>query len=221
MSKIFLRLRRKLAKCPKSRQLLTDKLNYLHWKSSGSPVPPPHDIKAAWLRCIGVRLELPTLVETGTYKGDMVAACSAFFQNIFSVELGVELAAKANERFAGDDHVQIIQGDSGKVLAGIVKQLEGPALFWLDGHYSMGDTAQGDKDCPIIEELQAIQNSNFAHVVLIDDLRCFTGESPYEDYPTVEMIKAAFLNRCPSAVFDQGTDHLYISMAGLPRPTLA
>jgi hypothetical protein len=59
-----------------------------------------------------------------------------------------------------------------------------PAIFWLDGHYSAGITAKGDKECPIFEELNAILNKNeFNHILLIDDARCFIGEG---DYPTIE-----------------------------------
>jgi len=60
-------------------------------------------------------------------------------------------------------------------------------LFWLDGHYSGGDTARGDSDTPVNEELRAIfQPGGPAHIVLIDDARCF-GTHPA--YPTVEHIK--------------------------------
>ena len=59
-----------------------------------------------------------------------------------------------------------------------------PAIFWLDGHYSAGITARGDKDCPIFEELDAIfDKNNFEHILLIDDARLFIGEG---DYPTIE-----------------------------------
>jgi hypothetical protein len=49
-----------------------------------------------------------------------------------------------------------VQGDSGKELPKIVTQLDTPAIFWLDGHYSAGITAKGDTECPIFEELEAI-----------------------------------------------------------------
>ena len=58
------------------------------------------------------------------------------------------------------------------------------AIFWLDGHYSAGFTAKGDKETPIYEELEAIiQDSTHDHILLIDDARLFTGE---RDYQTIE-----------------------------------
>ncbi len=56
----------------------------------------------------------------------------------------------------------------------------------MDGHYSAGTTAKGEKDCPIFEELNAILDSkNFNHILLIDDARCFIGKG---DYPTIDQL---------------------------------
>jgi len=56
----------------------------------------------------------------------------------------------------------------------------------LDGHYSVGITAKGDKECPIFEELNAIFKIGMLnHIILIDDARCFNGSS---DFPTIEKL---------------------------------
>jgi hypothetical protein len=85
--------------------------------------------------------------------------------------------------------VELIQGDSGKVLSGLVERLNGPALFWLDGHYSGGETALGDLHSPVWAELKAIFGGmRHSFVVLIDDARCF-GTVGGEDYPAVDDIR--------------------------------
>jgi hypothetical protein len=82
--------------------------------------------------------------------------------------------------------VTIVQGDSGKVLPNILLEVNEPVIFWLDGHYSAGITAKGEKECPIFEELDAIFSSKkFNHILLIDDARCFIGEG---DYPTIAQL---------------------------------
>ena len=87
-----------------------------------------------------------------------------------------------------DKNVVLFQGDSGKVLHQILDNVNEPAIFWLDGHYSAGITALGDKECPIYEELEAIfQKCRNTPVILIDDARCFIGEG---DYPTIEDLTA-------------------------------
>jgi hypothetical protein len=118
--------------------------------------------------------------------GDMVDAQKTRFKNIISIELGVDLFKNASKRFRNDKNVLIVQGDSGKVLSKILLDINEPAIFWLDGHYSAGVTAKGDKECPIFEELSSIFSSKkFNHILLIDDARCFIGKG---DYPTIEKL---------------------------------
>ena len=81
----------------------------------------------------------------------------------------------------------------------ILSQIEEPCLFWLDGHYSEGITAKGEKETPILEELKHIFNHPIEdNIILIDDARCFTG---YGDYPNIEGLKAVLLSRYPDNAF--------------------
>jgi hypothetical protein len=102
--------------------------------------------------------------------------------------LGYDLFIKAQERFRHNKNITIIHGDSGKVLPKILNDIFEPAIFWLDGHYSAGITAKGNKECPIFEELDAILDKKYKkynHVLLIDDARLFNGEG---DYPSIEKL---------------------------------
>ena len=156
------------------------------WKNNGYPVPPPHMAKQMVIREYQEKYNYGVLVETRTYMGDMIEAQKTRFKKIFSIELGVDLFEKAKKRFRNDKNVSIVQGDSGKVLPKILADINEPAIFWLDGHYSAGVTAKGDKDCPIFDELNSIFNSKkLDHILLIDDARCFIGEG---DYPTIEKL---------------------------------
>ena len=124
------------------------------------------------------------LVETGTYFGDMIEAQKKNFDKILSIELGEKLWRRAVNRFKKLKHITLIHGDSGEVLKNITKQLNEPALFWLDGHYSGGITAKGDLECPILKEIDTIfLFKNLNHILLIDDARCFDGAN---DYPAIE-----------------------------------
>lgn len=133
-------------------------------------------------------------IETGTYMGDTVAYLKNKFSKLISIELSKELAEKAKQRFAGEEKVQIIQGDSATQLSNILTAVSTPVVFWLDGHYSSefqsGNeyiiTGKGEKDTPIINELmQIIKHTIKNHIILIDDARLFNGEG---DYPTREEI---------------------------------
>ena len=127
------------------------------------------------------RHKISAFVETGTYLGDTLAHV-AHDQNIscLSIELDSELYRAAKKRFRNRSNVRVLQGDSGELLPGIIEELSGPALFWLDGHYSGGITAKAEVDTPVSRELQSILDSKIKeHVVLIDDARCFDGTHGY------------------------------------------
>jgi hypothetical protein len=157
------------------------------WERRGRPAPPPHLVKRRVLQQYAEQYGLRVLVETGTYLGDTVEAMKHRFDKIYSIELSEELYRRAKERFAGESHIELINGDSGKVLEGVMKELTQPALFWLDGHYSEGITAKGETDTPIWEELEHILNARpLGHVVIIDDARAFGSDSAY---PTIEELK--------------------------------
>ena len=184
-------LRRQLATAAKARGEL------YAWIRAGRPVPPPHTVKQMTVRVYAYRFGLRILIETGTYYGDMVAAMEPDFGLIYSIELGADLHQRAVERFAGHGSVVLIQGDSGVELGRLLPQVQRPALFWLDGHYSEGVTAKGPKDTPIMEEIDHILAADdIGHVVIIDDARVF-GSDPA--YPTVADLTRTVRERWPAA----------------------
>jgi len=88
--------------------------------------------------------------------------------------------------------VTILQGDSGDVIGGLMKEIDRPALFWLDGHWSADETARGKKSTPVMEELEHILRAkDLRHVILIDDARAF-GKS--EDYPAMAELETFILS---------------------------
>jgi len=178
------------------------------WERRGRPAPPPHVVKQRTLRTLAQRFGLNILVETGTFYGDMVDAMQDDFDRIYSIELSPELAARAQRRFAGHERIAIIQGDSGHELGKIMGRLDQSTLFWLDGHYSAGETAKGDKDTPIFEELTHIFGSpERGHVVVIDDARCF-GSDP--DYPSLEQLSTFIRSHRPACRIEVADDSIRI-----------
>jgi hypothetical protein len=148
-------------------------------------VPPPAVFKQATVRAYQEAFGLRTLVETGTYLGDMVDAQRKRFRQVLSIELAPDLYQAARARFASARNVTLLEGDSGDLMPSVVAQLKEPALFWLDGHYSAGITARGSLDTPVQRELETILGSTVEHVVLVDDARCFgTG-----DYPSLDAVR--------------------------------
>lgn len=174
-------------------------LSGANWVLSRRTGPPPSAFKRRLIRRVGVQFGLDTVVETGTFLGDTVAAIRPHFERIISIELSGELAGAAMARFATAPDVTILEGDSAKILPLVLPTLDGPALFWLDGHWSGGVTARGDVASPIVEELEAVLADRHEHVVLIDDARCFVGS---DGYPTLESLRELVARLRPHASVD-------------------
>ncbi len=176
------------------------------WENAGRPAPPPHIVKQRTITRYRERFGYGVLVETGTYLGDMVEAQRANFDRIYSVELSEELYRKAARRFSRNAHVTIIQGDSSHAIPSLVQELNRPAIFWLDGHYSGGETAMGDKISPVLTEIQAILHRPGAgHVLLIDDARLFVEGT---GYPTVAEVTKQVEYLAPHYRFNVSDDCL-------------
>ena len=116
-------------------------------------------------------------IETGTARGEGVAvAIEAGFENIISIEANGETFALACKRFIDNPEVVCVLGDSGIVLPDIIRGIKEPITFWLDAHWSTGETELGpsvDK-CPILQDVAAIgQHPVKSHTILIDDIRYF------------------------------------------------
>ncbi|MFB3902808.1 MAG: hypothetical protein ACE15E_05090 [Acidobacteriota bacterium] len=184
-----------------------DKARVWWWERGARPLPPPYVVKRAILLKYARQYRLRIFVETGTYEGHTVEAMRRYFDRVFSIELSELYFRRAKSRFANFHHISLLNGDSGFLLATVLKEIRRAALFWLDGHYSGGDTARGELDCPALNELILILRSPFRHVVLIDDARCF-GRDPA--YPSLEQIKTVLSQSGRSADFTVADDIMRI-----------
>lgn len=156
------------------------------WQRNGCPIPPPYAAKREIIKRVAGEFNCQIFVETGTFLGLTTAEMRKHFKQLYTIELSHELFLKAKAKFAKYPQVNVLPGDSGKVLFDVVKKIDAPVLFWLDGHYSGGITAKGDTACPIFKELEAIfQLKNIKYVIMIDDARCF-GNPLDPDYPSIK-----------------------------------
>jgi hypothetical protein len=186
------------------------------WQAAGCSVPPPHEYKQKVVAEYAKRFKLKTLVETGTYLGDMVWASRNVFDDIVSIELSADLWKAAKKRMSPFEHVQILHGDSTSVLPEVIARLRRPALFWLDGHYSGGRTALGLFSTPICAEIQSIGRSDTrGHVVLVDDARHFTGD---HDYPSLNDLATLVHNSLDSVAINVKHDIIRITPEPISLP---
>ncbi|MBL8760545.1 MAG: hypothetical protein JNL50_04515 [Phycisphaerae bacterium] len=182
------------------------------WERGGRPTPPPPAVKRAVVGEYARRFPRSTLIETGTFHGDMVRAMKGRFGRVISIELDERLFERAVARFAGDRNVTILRGDSGVVLGELMGTIESPCLFWLDGHYSGPGTGKGIEETPVMRELRHVLDHRVRdHVILIDDAREFNGT---HDYPTIEALRAHLARERPDLVFECRDDVIRLTPAG-------
>ena len=191
-----------LARFQRERQL---RKKMRRWEKSGSQLPMPNLGKQRVVQEYINKFSPDVFIETGTYKGKMVYAVMPYMKEIYSIELDQTYFEKAKRRFAGYQNIHIIQGQSDEILPKILNDIKKPCLFWLDAHWSGGSTAIAETQTPIVHEMQCILEHPRAaeHVILIDDARCFTGES---DYPTLEGLESFIRNFYPDWVFEVKDD---------------
>jgi hypothetical protein len=147
----------------------------------------PFDLATALLEATGLRFA----VETGTYLGGTAGQLAGVVDEVWTVELKADILAQASERLASFDNIHLVEGYSPEVLPGLLTEVPGPALFWLDGHggtFGADDVPSHILECPVLEELTAIEAWPHAarSVILIDDARAFFGTLLHHrpDWPT-------------------------------------
>lgn len=160
------------------------------WKRGGYLNNAPQNVKESVFRNYGI--PNAAWVETGTYYGTSTKFFIKNFPHVYSIEPSLELYQLAATRFKGLN-VTFFNDVSENVLPELLPKLNGNLNFWLDGHFSAGVTFKGDKDCPVEDELNAIEKSidNFDRLtILIDDVRCFlpSSSAQYTDYPSIDFL---------------------------------
>jgi hypothetical protein len=149
--------------------------DYWWWKLRGEPRRTPHIVKQRAVVQYAQTFGLTTLVETGTYYGEMIAAVAQRFRRIYSVEVEATLAKMAEGRFRKYQHVTIIKGDSQTVVPWLVNELDKACLWWLDAGYCGWAGASGKAD-RLDSEFEAIlADRRHPHVILMDDADGVTG----------------------------------------------
>lgn len=141
------------------------------------------------VRALAHEYGLTWFVETGTAHGEGLrhAIQQSCFHGHDSIECHAETYTAAQKQFAQVPLVQVHHGHSPDVLGDMLRFKDvGPALFWLDAHFPGADVGAAGYDAesnlarrwPLQGELDAIAASGRrGDVILIDDLRIYTGQT--------------------------------------------
>ncbi|WP_248896421.1 hypothetical protein [Haloplanus halobius] len=151
-------------------------------------IGPPRDL----ITRVREAFSVESFVETGTLHGETAAWASGPFQTVVTIELGDDLYERTTERYGDIDNIEFLHGSSQEMLPGVVERLDDSAVFWLDAHYSGGETAGEEYECPLLEELAAIGGADGEQFLFIDDARDFLSPPPRphdpDDWPTIDEV---------------------------------
>ena len=122
-------------------------------------------------------------VETGTMYGDGVDyALQYSFDKIISIEIESSIHKTAVKKYKDNDTVNIVLGDSSKVLNECINNIDDNIIFFLDAHFPGADTDLRSYDevklmefntyAPLEKELNIIPKRAKEHkdVIIADDL---------------------------------------------------
>jgi len=134
-------------------------------------------------------------VETGTYAGATTRWAAGHFGRVDTIEraeIFYDAYAPELRKLAG---VTAHLGDSRRLLPEILRDLgDQTTVFWLDGHWSGGQTAGEGDECPLLGELACLSH-RYEDIILIDDARLFLCAPPEPlepaQWPTLPEVLAA------------------------------
>ena len=112
-------------------------------------------------------------IETGTLNGDTIFSVEPYFNKLYTIEYSEYYYNKTKSMYNGNK-INFILNDSSIEFETLLPSITEKTIFFLDGHWSNGDTGHSAKDCPLEEEITHINNlfKNEA-IIIIDDYRLF------------------------------------------------
>ena len=152
----------------------------------------------------------PVFVETGSYHGESIqSALDVGYSRVYSCELSPIYHKLCQERYAGNERVQLLFGSSPDCLARTLPMFDTPVTFWLDAHHSGGDTAGTAKDTTVLQEIAAIGQWQHRHdsAIIIDDANRFSNRESWMDNVHMVDVLNALKQCCPkSAIYYDMSD---------------
>jgi hypothetical protein len=155
-------------------------------------------------------------IESGTYRGGTIFGMEKYFEKLYTVEISKnhydETKSIYERGCEGVPKINFYLGDSSIIFRELLPSIDEKAIFFLDCHWSAGDTGRGEKDCPLIEEIKCI-NKLFRNeaIIIIDDYSLF-GKKLDQDWTdiTKDKILDILKNRLSPCAIGTGLVEEYV-----------
>lgn len=139
-------------------------------------------------------------IETGSYHGFGIGlALRSGFSKVYSIELTPHFFHECAGMYSHDPRVHMILGDSFYKLEELLQaNPDTPFTYWLDGHYSGGNTGFGVKETPLLKELEVILSRKVdGELIYVDDMRLYRS---FDEEVNIESIEALVKKYRPEAI---------------------
>jgi hypothetical protein len=168
-------------------------IDFLKWASREFEAPAPRSIKMAVL--IRNQTQGGVWLETGTYVGETTKFLSENSPHVISIEPSYHFFQIAKSNLKRIENIHLVNDTSENVFESMLFKMGKLGNFWLDGHYSGGETHQGLDNTPIKTELEIIRANSHrfsSFTVFIDDMRCFKKNTveEYSNYPSLDWVSS-------------------------------
>lgn len=106
---------------------------------------------------------IDTAIELGTCFGSTSLWMSKNFEKVITIEINPKYAEIAQERFERDGakNIELIVGDTIKVLPTIINRIPNNSIWLVDSHWL--------NHCPMLDELKIIADAGIKPVIAIHD----------------------------------------------------
>jgi len=155
---------------------------------------------------------ITNFVETGTFQGGTSFWAGSHFDKVYTIEIDPEISKATSSKPDCPKNIKFYIGDSKDVLPGLVKELQNRTIFWLDGHWCNVTELGKDKECPLNDEIKALEHLKDA-VILIDDARAFLGPLPpphdNSQWPRIDEIFLLLKKQFPENMVTIADDVIY------------
>ena len=95
--------------------------------------------------------------ESGTYYATTTLQMQPYFKKIFTIEVSLNIFENTHKHLSQYNNITHINGATEDIIKDII--INNPKeefIFFLDGHYSSGDTGSSNIEVPLLEELTQI-----------------------------------------------------------------
>jgi hypothetical protein len=124
------------------------------------------------------RFQITDFIETGTYMGDTSKWAAKYFDRVITFEASSEVYSELQQNKL-PANCEAIFGDSSKLIQNYIN---GDSIYYLDAHYSSGNTFNS---YPLLNEIKEINAKGFNDFIIIDDARFVLSKWNNERYCTL------------------------------------